>query len=193
MLKKSLIVIGVLAVVLVAVMFYLRNRGRTLSPPGKAEISTTVAAVNENLTVSVSYSRPSVRGRVIFGTKESGAIQPYGAYWRLGANESTEITINRDIIFSNKPLKKGTYKMYAIPGPDEFEVILNQKLGTWGAWEPDHSMDILSTKALVEKLTTPVEQFTIRLEPANLGANMIFEFSDVRFTVLLLALDTPTP
>lgn len=187
MLKKSLIVIGVLAVVMVAVMFYLRNRGRTLSPPGKAEITSGI------LTVKVSYNRPSVRGRVIFGTEESGAIQPYGVYWRLGANESTEISIDRDVLFNGVALKKGTYKIYVIPGPEKFEVRLNQELGTWGAWEPDYAKDILTTTTTVEKLASPVEQFTIRFEPAESGTNLIFEFSDVRCSIPILAADNPTP
>lgn len=187
MLKKSLIVIGVLALVMVAVMFYLRNRGRTLSPPGKAEITSG------ELTVKVSYSRPSVRGRVIFGTKESGAIQPYGVYWRLGANESTEISIDRDVLFNGVALKKGTYKIYAFPGADAFEVRINSEQDTWGYSEPEQANDILKTLTSVERLTTPVEQFTIRLEPTEPGVNLIFEFSDVRCTIPITAVDTPTP
>ena len=179
MLKKSLIVVGVLAVIAVAGGYFLRERGRTLSPPGKAEIT------NGDLTVSISYSRPSVRGRVIFGTQEEDALQPYGVYWRLGANESTEITFNRDVRFNGLQVQKGTYKMYAIPGPGNFEVRLNSELDTWGYSEADPAKDLLTTSAIVERLSSPVEQFTIRLEPAETGADMIFEFSDVRFTIPL--------
>jgi hypothetical protein len=86
--RKILIGAVILVVVLGAAMAYLNYRSRTLSPSGSGTIT------NGDLTVSVSYSRPSVRGRVIFGTKEQNALQPYGAYWRLGANESTEITFS---------------------------------------------------------------------------------------------------
>jgi hypothetical protein len=177
--KKLLIALAVLAVLIVAGMFYLNNRSRTLSPPGKAELTAG------DLTVSIPYSRPSVRGRVIFGTKEEGALQPYGVFWRVGANESTEITINRDVLFNGTPLKQGTYKMYAIPGPDEFEVRLNSELGTWGYFEPNHEMDVLSTRVPVERLATPVEQHTIRLEPSENGMSLIVEFANIRFTVPL--------
>lgn len=179
MLKKSLIALAVLAVIAVAVVFYLRNRGRTLSPPGKAEITSG------DLTVSIPYSRPSVRGRIIFGTKEQGALQPNGVYWRLGANESTEITINRDVLFNGMPLKQGTYKIYAVPGPETFEIRLNSELGTWGAMEPDHDRDLMSTKVPVQRLSSPVEQYTIRLEPTQAGVDIAFEFSDIRFVVPL--------
>jgi hypothetical protein len=175
--KKLLIGIAALAVVVVAGLFYLNNRNRTVSPPGKAELASG------DLTVSIPYSRPSVRGRVIFGTEEEGALQPHGVYWRLGANESTEITINRDVLFNGTPLKQGTYKIYAIPGPDEFEVRLNSELGTWGYLEPDYDKDVLSTRVPVERLATPVEQYTIRLEPAENGISLIFEFANIRFSV----------
>ena len=179
MLKKILIGVAVLAFVAIAALLYLNNRNRTLSPPGKAEISSG------DITVSIPYSRPSVRGRLIFGTKEEGALQPHGAYWRLGANESTEITINRDVLFNGIPVKKGTYKIYAFPGPDEFEIRLNTELGTWGYMEPDESMDILSTKVPVQRLENSVEQYTIKLEPTEVGINIAFEFSNVRFVVPL--------
>lgn len=177
--KKILIGVAVLAVIVVAGLFYLNNRNRTLSPPDKVELSAG------DLTVAIPYSRPSVRGRVIFGTKEEGALQPHGAYWRLGANESTEITVNRDILFNGTLVKQGTYKMYAIPGPDEFEIRLNSELGTWGYLDPDFDLDVLSTKVPVEKLSSPVEQFTIRMEPAENGISLIFEWADTRFTVPL--------
>ncbi|MEI9917434.1 MAG: DUF2911 domain-containing protein [Bacteroidota bacterium] len=82
---RKKIIIGVVAfIVLLAAGFgYLNYRNRTLSPPGKVELTVN------GLTVSIPYSRPSVRGRLIFGSEEQGALQPYGKYWRLGANEST--------------------------------------------------------------------------------------------------------
>ncbi len=178
MLKKILIGVAALAVLLVVGLYFANNRNRTLSPPGKAEITSG------DLTVTIPYSRPSVRGRVIFGTKEEGALQPYGVYWRLGANESTEITLNRDVLFNGMPVKAGTYKIYAIPGAEEFEVRLNSELGKWGAWEPDYSMDILTTKVPVQQ-SANVEQHTISLEPSENGVNIIVEFSTVRFIIPL--------
>ncbi len=179
MLKKILIVAAVLAVIIVAGLYYANNRNRTLSPPGKAELTSG------DLTVSIPYGRPSVRGRVIFGTEEEGALQPYGVYWRLGANESTEITINRDVLFNGLPLKQGTFRMYAIPGPEEFEIRLNTELGTWGYFNPDPAKDFLTTKVPVQRLESPVEQFTFRMEPTEAGINVIFEFSNVRCVIPL--------
>lgn len=177
MLKKILIGLGILIVVLVAAFLYLNNRNRTLSPPGSAELT------NGELSISITYSRPSVRGRVIFGTETEGALQPYGKYWRLGANESTEITFNKDVNFNGAPVKGGTYRMYAIPGADEFEIALNSELGTWGAFEPDYSLDILHTKVPVQKTSSLVEQYTISLAPTDNGIDVIFEWANTRFVV----------
>jgi hypothetical protein len=177
MLKKILIVVAVLVVLVAAGLTYLNYRNKTLSPPGKVELTSG------DLTISIPYSRPSVRGRLIFGTKEQEALQPYGEYWRLGANESTEITVSRDVIFNGQPVKKGTYRIYAVPGPQEFEIILNTELGTWGYSEADHEFDILRTKVPVQKLSAPVEQYTISLEEITGGIQIVFEFSDTRFVV----------
>jgi len=180
---KKKIIIGVVAfVILLGIAFvYLNYRNRSLSPSGKAELTAN------GLTVSIPYSRPSVRGRLVFGTAEEQALQPYGKYWRLGANESTEITVNKDVLFNGQPVTAGTYRMYAIPSADEFEIVLNSELGQWGAFEPDSSLDVLRTKVPVEPAGSPVEQYTISIVEADGGINVVFEWSDVRFTVPIIA------
>ncbi|HMV09566.1 MAG TPA: DUF2911 domain-containing protein [Cyclobacteriaceae bacterium] len=175
--KKILISVAVVILLLVGALIYLNNRNRTLSPPGSAQLA------NGSLTVSIQYSRPSVRNRVIFGTKEEGALQPYGEYWRLGANEATEITFNRGVSFNGSEVAGGTYRIYAIPGPDVFEIALNTELGVWGVFKPDHEKDILKTNISVQKLSTPVEQYTVRMEAAGDTTNVFFEWEKVRLMV----------
>lgn len=175
--SKLLIVVGVLIVLGVSAYLYLDNRNRTLSPPGHAEISTV-----DNMTISVEYSRPSVRDRVVFGTEEEDALQPYGQYWRFGANESTEMTVNRDVIFNGMDLAAGTYKIYAIPGKEEFEIGVSTDIGTWGYSEPDYSKDVIRTKVKVTEGGN-TEQFTIGFKPTDDGANMICSFEKLRFAI----------
>ena len=179
--KKMWISIAAVALFLIAALFYLNYRNRTLSPPGSETLTSG------GITVTVDYSRPSVRGRIIFGTEDQQALQPYGEYWRLGANEATKISFNRDILFNDKPVQAGTYRMYAFPGATSFEVRLNAEDTGWGASEPDYEKDILSTKVPVEKISSPVEQFTISLAPSGNGMNMVFEWSDTRFVVPIKA------
>lgn len=175
--KKILIAVVVLIVFLIAALIYLNNRNRTLSPPGSTELA------NGNLVISVQYSRPFVRNRIIFGSKEQGALQPYDEYWRLGANESTEITFNRNVSFNGKAVSVGTYRIYAIPGAESFELILNSELGVWGAFEPDVEMDIVKTKIPVERVSPPIEQFTISMLAVGDTTTVNFEWEKVRLSV----------
>ena len=175
--KKILITVGVIIVFLVIAFAYLNYRGRTLSPSGEAQLQ------NGKLDISLTYSRPSVRDRVIFGTSEEEALQPYGVYWRLGANESTEITFNTDVTFNGESLAKGTYKLYAVPGADAFKIGVNTELGKWGYYEPDYSKDLFTTDVPVETIPN-VEQHTITLEPRGTdGANLIVTFEKVKLSI----------
>ena len=180
--KKKILIAAVVVIVLgAAYVLYLNYQNYRMSPRGSAELTSG------NLSVAVSYCRPSVRGRLIFGEAAQGALQPYGQYWRLGANESTEITFSRDVLFNGQPVKKGTYRMYAVPGESEFEISLNSELGEWGAFEPDYKKDILKTKVARSNTQNPVEQYTIALEQSSEanGMNLVFEWSDTRFSVPL--------
>jgi hypothetical protein len=176
MTKKYFIIIIVLVILSSAALFFY-DYFRPQSPP--AEVFLT----NRDLTISVDYSRPSVRGRLIFGERDQQALQPYGEYWRLGANAATEANFSRDVLFNGAALAAGTYRMYAIPGRDSFEIVLNTELGVSGSQPPDPARDVLRTKVPVEKPAAPVEQFTITLEEASDGIDMVFEWSDVRFVI----------
>lgn len=177
--KKLWIGLAVLIVAVSAVFLYLYFTASALSPPGKAELTSG------DLTVVVTYHRPSVRERVIFGSAEQGALQPYGQYWRLGANRSTSIQFNRDILFNGTPVDAGTYRMYAVPGENSFEVVLNTQVGESGSNPPDKGNDVLRTSASTQKLSSPVETFTISLTPEGSGMDMVFEWADTRFVIPL--------
>ena len=177
--RKLWIGLAILAVVVIGIFLYLNGRARTLSPPGEESLTSG------GMTVSVKYNRPSVRGRLIFGPRDQDALQPFGEYWRLGANEATEVTFNRDILFNGSPVKAGTYRMYAIPGADNFEVVLNTETGQSGSSQPAEENDVLRTKVRTQKTGSAVEQFTISLAPEGQGMQMIFEWSDTRFVVPL--------
>ena len=174
---KILIGVGVVVLLLAAAFFYLNNRNRTLSPPGSAELT------NGDLKISLTYSRPSVRNRVIFGTEEEGALQPYGAYWRLGANEATEVTFPAGVLFNGQPLKAGTYRLYTVPGPDTFEIIVNSETGEWGAFVPDPKFDVLKTTVPVVRDGSSTEQHTITLSADEAGIDINVAFEKVKFTI----------
>ena len=175
--KKILIGAGIFILILVIGFMYLNYQNNSLSPPGNVKYD------KNDLTIEIPYSRPSKRGRLIFGPEEDGALQPYGVYWRLGANNATEITISRNVLFNGNEVPAGTYRMYAVPGVNEFEISLNSKLGKWGYTEPDYNLDVLKTMLPVEKSNESVEQFTIRFEEDGSKVLVVCEWSDVKIKI----------
>ena len=148
------------------------------SPPDTAHFS------NDGLEISVDYSRPYKKGRVIFGTEAEGALQPFGEYWRLGANAATEITVNQDVLFAGSPLKAGSYRMYAVPGPNAFKITLNSETDVFfGVAEPDPELDLFSVDAPVTMQDQVTEQFTINIKDAINGAQIDFVWDKFLFTV----------
>ena len=77
--------------------------------------------------ISISYSRPAMNGRKIFGE-----LLPFGELWRLGANENTKITNSDILIFGSDTLKAGTYAIFARPNMDSWEVIFYTETTNWG-------------------------------------------------------------
>ena len=157
--KISVISIIVLMIVGFAGWEVLKSSTRKHSPLDVAELRSG------DLEIDVTYCQPYKKGRLIFGEAAEGALQPYGNYWRLGANEATTFKVNRDVLFANKPLKKGEYTMYAIPGEDMWVIAVNAATGQWGAWEPNYDEDVLRVEVPVEYTNDIVEQLTIGFEP----------------------------
>jgi Protein of unknown function (DUF2911) len=172
MLKKILIGVGLLLVVFVGFIVYSNLFPK--SPP------TTKAFSENGLDINVAFGQPSKRGRLIFGEEKDGALQPYGKYWRLGANAATEITFNKDINFAGKAVKAGSYRMYAIPGANSFQVSLNSELGVFlGVMEPDYTKDVLKVDVPVIQSSTETEQFTINFASDSTGVNMDFVWDKI--------------
>ncbi len=128
----------------------------------RASKHTTVKGPN----ISVTYGQPSVKGRVIFGEKKDGALQPYGEIWRAGADEATEITIDKASLFAGRQLNAGTYTMFVIPGKTEWTIILNRELKQWGAFNYDKikDKDIIQSKVPVTTTDKVTETFTITVK-----------------------------
>ena len=114
-----------------------------------------------NGKITVTYGRPYKNNRDVFGS-----LEPYGKVWRLGADEATTITFNNDVKFGGKPVKAGTYTLFAIPNEKEWTLILNSQLKQWGAfsYEKNKDKDVEKVSVPVKKLSTPVEQLTIRFD-----------------------------
>ena len=96
--------------------------------------------------VTLTYARPSVKGRTVFGD-----LEKFGKPWRVGANEATTITFAHKVSIEGKPIPAGTYALLAIPhNQTDWTVIINGVASMWGAYVYDSTKDVLrvNVKAL---------------------------------------------
>jgi hypothetical protein len=175
--KKIFIVIGIILVGIIGFFAYAFLTTKSHSPAETKQIS------HAGLDVKVVYCRPYKKGRLIFGEEKDDALVPYGKYWRLGANDATEITFSKDVTFGDKNVQAGSYRMYAVPGADKWQVALNSELGKWGYNEPDYALDVVKVDVPVAAAPQESEQFTITLEPDSAGVNMNFVWDKTLVTV----------
>jgi hypothetical protein len=91
--------------------------------------------------VAISYSRPGVKGRKIWG-----GLVPYDKVWRAGADEATKITITTDVMIEGKKLSAGSYSFFVIPTKKEWTIIFNKVADQWGAFEYNEAEDALRLK-----------------------------------------------
>lgn len=122
--------------------------------------------------VTVDYSRPSAKGRTIFGD-----LVPMNQLWRTGANGSTDITFSGDALFGGVKVPAGKYALYSIPSQTDWEVILYKDTEQWGA-PKELSADLIAarTKVKAEKSSMYSETFSIgfadlKNDKANLTIN----------------------
>jgi len=121
----------------------------------------------------VIYSRPHRQNRKIFGT-----LLKYGEHWRLGANEATEIELFKDATIQNKTVRRGRYIMYCVPQPDNWTIVLNSNVYSWGL-KQDAAQDKYRFQIPVEKATARVEFYTMVFQKTDTGANLLLAWDDV--------------
>lgn len=107
-------------------------------------------------TVTVTYSRPNVKGRNVFPD-----LAPYGDVWRTGANAATVIVFSDDVTLEGKPVAAGEYGLFTIPGKDSWTIILNKGVKQWGAYEYKPAEDVLRFQVKPQKTNGKTETFTI--------------------------------
>ena len=134
--------------------------------PAKAPHRTFEKNIDKQKTlvpqIRVTYSRPSKKGREIFGT-----LLKFNEAWRVGANESTEILFINDVAFGGKEVKAGRYSVIIIPTEKEWTLKLNTELDGWGNYGYDSSKDIVSVSVPVTKSKKEIENLSIALYEAT--------------------------
>ena len=170
-------------------------------PSQKASVMQTIGVTD----VTITYSRPAVKSRKIWGDplpeqKAEGAatlddqnirpknavIVPYGHVWRTGANEATQFTITDDVLINGQPLKAGTYSLHTIPTRDEWTIIFNSDAGQWGSFSYDEKKDVLRVKAKPQMAADSEELLEYSFDPVgdnSAQVNIRWEKVQVPFTV----------
>src|SRR5690625_2074051 len=107
--------------------------------------------------ITIDYSRPGVKDRKIFG-----GLVPYNKAWRTGANAVTTVEFGLDVTLEGNLVKAGKYTLYTIPGADEWTIILNKDIDTWGL-EYAQADDVLRFQVKPIPLPFKIETFTINV------------------------------
>jgi hypothetical protein len=110
-------------------------------------------------SITIDYSRPHARGRVLLGN-----VIPYERVWRTGANAATQFTASAPVRLAGIQLAAGTYTLWTVPHENGVDLIVNGQAGQWGT-QYDRSRDVGTARLQSAALSTPVDQFTISVIP----------------------------
>ncbi|RYG33563.1 MAG: DUF2911 domain-containing protein [Chitinophagaceae bacterium] len=128
----------------------------------------------EDPVARIIYSRPSKDDRTIFGN-----VVKYGTYWRLGANEGTEIEFFRDVEVTGRKVKKGRYIIYSVPYEKKWTIKLNDDLYTWGL-SIHSAKDVYSFDIPVTTSNNIFEVLTMKFEDYEGGGRLMMAWDSVR-------------
>lgn len=177
--------------------------GQVRPPVPRASQKASVTQTIGTTDISITYSRPAVKGRKVYGdwpaavageaTLDNGntrpkdaPLVPWGHVWRAGANEATLFVAADDVLINGQLLTAGKYSFHTIPGKDEWTLIFNKDDGQWGSFSYDAKKDALRVKTKPEWVADSKEFLTFGFD--NVGdtsatAYLRWEKAKVPFTV----------
>ena len=171
----------IIALAIILANFSIEAQVKTPQSSPKATIQQSVGLTD----VEIEYSRPSARGRAVFGN-----LIPFGKVWRTGANENTTISFSDDVVIDGKTLKKGKYSLYTVPKIESWEIIFYKTTDNWGnpeEWKEEN----VALRATVkpETLNKSVDTFTIGIS----GLDNNFAFLEISWENSYVALKFEVP
>jgi hypothetical protein len=129
---------------------------------------------------TITYSRPAVKGRKIFG-----GLVPYGEMWRTGANKATELKIEGTVMINNQKVEAGAYSLFTIPGEKEWTIIINKNTELWGTGGYKQEEDVVRVTVPVST-TAATESFTIgfsNVKDNSITVDLSWETTKVSFEI----------
>ena len=137
----------------------------------------TVRASVGPASITIDYSRPLARGRVLLGS-----VIPYDQVWRTGANAATQFTTSAPLRLAGIQLAAGTYTLWTVPRQNGVDLIVNGQAGQWGT-QYDRSRDVGTARMQSATLSTPVDQFTISVAATEARrGTLALEWGSFRWT-----------
>lgn len=177
--NKKILLFSGLGVLLVVLLFVGQKRyTKSFSAPANAVYDSA------GISVQVQYCQPLKNGRLIFGRETDRALVPYGKVWRTGANEATIITFGQDTNVGGTPVPAGAYSLWSIPGPAQWQLVLNRETGQWGTQYND-GKDLARIPIPIRIKKRVSENFKIYFESVATGATMVLNWDQTEAVVPL--------
>ena len=144
-------------------------------PSQKGSVMQTVGLTD----ITVTYSRPGVKGRTIWG-----GLVPYGEPWRTGANEATTFACSDEVTVEGQKLAAGTYSLLTIPGQGEWTVAFNKEKDLWGAYAYKPESDVLRVKVKPQAAPSPEEWMAFRFADLSWsGATLVLQWEKLMLPI----------
>lgn len=195
--------LSILSLALLFVLSSVQLINAQRPPVPRASQKATVVQTIGTTDVSITYSRPAVKGRAVWGDAPADAkgektfddprerakdapLVFYGHVWRAGANEATLFTAADDVLINGQPLPAGKYSLHTIPGKEEWTIIFNKDDGQWGSFSYDAAKDALRVKTKPQWVAENQELLSYSFEPVadtSATVNLRWEKAKVPFTV----------
>ncbi len=156
--KTRLWMLTIASVAVLTAFIFAQEQKKPLSPPGTATLTFA-----DGKTVTINYSRPSMRNRKIFG-----GLVPYDQVWRTGANAATSLKTDVALNIGGTNVPAGSYTIYSLPGMNSWQLIINKQTGQWGT-EYSQGQDLARIPMKVTQRSSGLELFTISFD--KMGGN----------------------
>ncbi len=166
----------------VLVSFGATAQINTPAPSPAGSVSSTVGLTD----ITIDYSRPKKKGRMIFGSGDQ-YLEQYGNIWRTGANSGSKLTLSTDVKIGGQDVKAGEYLIFTKPGADEWRFMLYSDLSIGGNTASyDVSNEVINVAVKPMKLNNAVETLTFNISDIsedNTSANIHFAWDNASFKV----------
>lgn len=147
----------------------------------KASPAATVTQVVGFTKIEIVYSRPAANGRKIFGE-----LVPYDRIWRVGANESTKISVDTEVEVLGNKIPIGTYALYAFPQEQEWEIVFHNNTSHWGDGRKEYNPeeDALRLKVKPQEAQTHQENFLIAFDSiSHNSATLVLHWAKTKISI----------